>query len=462
MHLSEVEVQRLRKKLGAYIGKTNPEHIDIPILRDAIAEKITTSPPARGRWFQKAGLLHTLEEHARESTRRAAELRQSLAERTDWTPVSAETSSADGRYYLAQLVTEGHLKQESAFLEHCLGAGSLDYYLPRIRRGEIEIFSVRDARTHEPVVTIEYDVKSKSIKQVKGRNNQRLAPASPYVKQTVELLAFLKNHSVHHDKVDPHTGAPLRRELRAIADLEQLVRKNSLLLVTGKIVGIATIRTTPLMASDVLTGSFSIEDKTPTEIIAQVGALPVNVDARNSTPEQISRLQTVGGDLNLYGTSITSLPDNLTVGGYLNLANADITHLADNLSVGGDLHLRGADITMLPENLRVGGDLDLRGTKITSLPDDLSIGGSLNLGNTPITKLPKNLLVPGELDLRGTKITELPDNLTVGGNLNLSGTPITQLHDNLTVGGELYLFDTAIHELPPSIRSRIRGQVFFP
>ena len=53
VHLSEVEAQRLRKKLGAYIGKTNPEHIDIPTMRDAIAEKINTSPQARVRWFQK-------------------------------------------------------------------------------------------------------------------------------------------------------------------------------------------------------------------------------------------------------------------------------------------------------------------------------------------------------------------------------------------------------------------------
>jgi hypothetical protein len=74
MRLSESEADRLRKKLGAYIGKSNPEHIDIPTLRDAIAEKINASPQARARWFQKAGLLHTLEEHARGSVQRAAEL----------------------------------------------------------------------------------------------------------------------------------------------------------------------------------------------------------------------------------------------------------------------------------------------------------------------------------------------------------------------------------------------------
>jgi hypothetical protein len=46
-------------------------------------------------------------------------------------------------------------------------------------------------------------------------------------------------------------------------------------------------------------------------------------------------------------------------------------------SVGGGLDLRGTGITALPDNLSVGGDLDLRGTGITALPDNLSVGGDL-------------------------------------------------------------------------------------
>jgi hypothetical protein len=97
---------------------------------------------------------------------------------------------------------------------------------------------------------------------------------------------------------------------------------------------------------------------------------------------------------------------------------------------------------MMKEN---GGSLDLRGTGITSLPDNLTVGGSLDLENcTGITSLPDNLTVGGYLDLRGTGITSLPDNLTVGGYLDLRGTGITSLPDNLTVGGSLYLRGTGI------------------
>ena len=88
---------------------------------------------------------------------------------------------------------------------------------------------------------------------------------------------------------------------------------------------------------------------------------------------------------------------------------------------GDSLDLRGTGITALPDNLTVGDSLDLRGTGITALPDNLTVGGSLYLENC-------------------TGITALPDNLTVGGSLYLENcTGITALPDNLTVGGSLYL-----------------------
>ena len=133
-----------------------------------------------------------------------------------------------------------------------------------------------------------------------------------------------------------------------------------------------------------------------------------------------------GGSLDLRGTGITALPDNLTVGGYLDLRGTGITALPDNLTVGGSLDLENyTGITALPDNLTVGGYLYLRGTGITALPDNLTVGGSLDLCGTGITALPDNLTVGGSLDLRGTGITALPDNLTVGGSLDLRGTGIT-------------------------------------
>ena len=157
------------------------------------------------------------------------------------------------------------------------------------------------------------------------------------------------------------------------------------------------------------------------------------------------------GWLDLRGTEITALPDNLTVGGGLDLSGTEITALPDNLTVGGGLDLSGTEITALPDNLTVGGWLDLSGTEITALPDNLTVGGWLYLSNTNITALPDNLTVGGWLDLSNTKITALPDNLTVGGNLYLSNTNITALPDNLTVGGWLDLSNTNITALPDNL-----------
>ena len=93
---------------------------------------------------------------------------------------------------------------------------------------------------------------------------------------------------------------------------------------------------------------------------------------------------------------------------------------------------------------RTGGSLDLRGTAIRQLPDNLTVGGSLYLRDTAIQQLPDNLTVGGYLDLRDTAIQQLPDNLTVGGSLDLRDTAIQQLPDNLTVGGWLGLGGTEI------------------
>ena len=65
----------------------------------------------------------------------------------------------------------------------------------------------------------------------------------------------------------------------------------------------------------------------------------------------------------------------------------------------------GETLEIKNRKLYYGGSLDLEGTQITSLQDNLTVGGSLDLRGTQITSLPDNLTVGGSLDLRGTQIT---------------------------------------------------------
>jgi len=72
------------------------------------------------------------------------------------------------------------------------------------------------------------------------------------------------------------------------------------------------------------------------------------------------------------------------------------------------------------------GSLDLRGSPVEKLPDNLQVGGDLFLENTPIRELSDNLQVGGGLFLHNTSIKELPNNLKVGRNLLLGNTPLSK------------------------------------
>lgn len=76
-------------------------------------------------------------------------------------------------------------------------------------------------------------------------------------------------------------------------------------------------------------------------------------------------------------------------------------------------------LAQLPDDAlrEVGGDLDLEGTNITSLPSNLTVQGNLYLSRTKIKSLPSGLDVDGSLYLSGTKITSLPPDLDVGGEI---------------------------------------------
>jgi hypothetical protein len=78
------------------------------------------------------------------------------------------------------------------------------------------------------------------------------------------------------------------------------------------------------------------------------------------------------------------------------------------------------------EDLIVKRDLDLQGTKITQLPDNLQVEDSLDLSYTKITQLPDNLKVNLNLYVENTKITQLPNNLQVRGYLWLQNTPLAE------------------------------------
>ena len=73
------------------------------------------------------------------------------------------------------------------------------------------------------------------------------------------------------------------------------------------------------------------------------------------------------------------------------LVKNDIQHTVSdngNITVTNNLDLEDVSgVDALPDNLTVGGWLDLSGTSITALPDNLTVGGSLYLRPEKITNV---------------------------------------------------------------------------
>jgi len=169
------------------------------------------------------------------------------------------------------------------------------------------------------------------------------------------------------------------------------------------------------------------------------------------TENQYLGIDTVGGNLDLYGLieipegfnptvggglylrSLTEIPKgfNPTVGGYLDLPSVTKIQKGFNPTVGCSLYLD--TVTKIPKgfNPTVGCSLYLH--SVTKIPKGFNptVGGNLNLDS--VTEIPKgfNPTVGGSLDLHS--VTEIPKgfNPTVGGCLYLDlNIPYTKLGDN--------------------------------
>ena len=82
-----------------------------------------------------------------------------------------------------------------------------------------------------------------------------------------------------------------------------------------------------------------------------------------------------------------------------------------------------------PDDLqyRYNGNLSLFRSNITKLPNDLFVNGFLSLINCKeIRNLPDKLHVEGNLSIPDTNISELPNKLYVGRNFSIANTPLAE------------------------------------
>jgi len=192
---SDREQSILKLKLARYLQ--HHDTIDVNTLFDALIE----SPNFIKK--DKGGLHTLLEVHEQKTIIAIAEMRKERAEIGDkevFNPWENLFTTKSGNYYLARLLNMPHLRKESAYMNHCVGTSAS--YLNRIKQGEIEILSFRKVphinqetnklEGDEPIITIEYNLKTNTIEQMKKKNDQFLTPNDPYFDDVLDALKQLR------------------------------------------------------------------------------------------------------------------------------------------------------------------------------------------------------------------------------------------------------------------------------
>ncbi len=185
----------LKLKLARYFQ--DHETVDQNILYDAIVEtpKFLQS--------DKGSLFRLFEIHQQKTLQKIAENRKKRAEiygDEQYNPYEALFTTKSGKYYVARLLNMPHLQEESDYMSHCVGTS--DSYVNRMKKGEVEILSFRhipkmDPNTHQleidkPIITIEYNLKTKTIEQIKKNGDEYLQPYDPFFDDVIDALKKLR------------------------------------------------------------------------------------------------------------------------------------------------------------------------------------------------------------------------------------------------------------------------------
>jgi hypothetical protein len=185
----------LRLKLARWYQRQ--DEADINSIYQAIVETPKFLDTTRG------SVNKLLQVYEAKMIQRIAESRKKIARRTDsegGNPFENLFTTSSGNYYMARLLNLPHLEKESEFMDHCVGKDNS--YSSKIIKGEIEILSFRKVPTineetqqledDNPIITIEYNLKTKTIEEIKKSDDDLLTPDDPFYEDFLETLALLR------------------------------------------------------------------------------------------------------------------------------------------------------------------------------------------------------------------------------------------------------------------------------
>lgn len=167
-------------------GESAP--IDIPTMVDALVESPKFLKSDKG----SVGKL--FEMHEMKTLQKIAELRRKKAEHAgteELNPYENLFETSSGKFYLARLLNMPHLEEESMYMDHCVGTSTS--YINKIKKGDVEIFSFRNKASHEPVVTIEYNRRTRNILQIKSIADTIPKLSDTFSRDLIEAIGMLTN-----------------------------------------------------------------------------------------------------------------------------------------------------------------------------------------------------------------------------------------------------------------------------
>lgn len=185
----------LKLKLARYF-QTN-DTCDLNTLFDALIETPKFVNTDKGSFHR------LFEVHEEKTLQKIAEIRKQRAEMGDteaFNPYENLFTTKSGNYTMVRLLNMPHLEEESEYMSHCVGTS--DSYVNKMKRGDVEILSFRRIPTTNtqtqklevgiPIITIEYNLKTKTIEQMKKYDDGYLKKDDPYFEDVIDALKQLR------------------------------------------------------------------------------------------------------------------------------------------------------------------------------------------------------------------------------------------------------------------------------
>ncbi len=127
----------------------------------------------------------------------------------------------------------------------------------------------------------------------------------------------------------------------------------------------------------------------------------------------IGCLLQVGEDIFLGDSLVEDLPQGLTVDGTVHLAGSKVRRMRPGLRIG-HLALRESWLSAISDNAYIAGVLDLEGSRISHIGENVLVGSDLRALNRRLSSLPSSLKVRGDLILNSHCPAFVPANMYVG------------------------------------------------